>query len=281
MGSFEHIYKGIDKGRGMLYAWFAAMHTRVDIALCGRNESDLKAIVGKVQDKIVQLEKLANFYDPDSELANLNDVTAGTAAEVSDELLAMLYLSMRYNELTDGNFDICIRSEGYAVGMCADVEIDLEAGTLAKHRYGIRFDLSGFLKGYALDEARNILERYAVRDTLLSIGNSSILALGNHPFGEGWLVAYPGAGETGVEVALHNECLSTSGNSDESRRHILSPSTGKLVEGAGMVSVVTRTGAEGEALATAMFVKRDPVKRDAILARFDGARLMAAIDNLD
>ncbi len=281
MSSFEHIYKNIDNGRGMLYAWFTAMHTRVDIAICGRNENDLKAIAGKVQDKIVQLEKLANFYDPDSELANLNDITAGTTAEVSDELLSMLYLSMRYNELTDGNFDICIKSDGYKNDMCVDVEIDLCNGTLAKHRYGIRFDLSGFLKGYALDEARNILERYAVRDTLLSIGNSSILALGNHPFGEGWLVAYPGAEDNNIEVALHNECLSTSGNSSSKRMHILSPSSGKLIEGAGMVSVVTRKGAEGEALATAMFVERDPAKRDAILGRFEGARLMATINNLD
>ncbi len=279
MDSFEHIYKGIDSQRGMLYAWFAAMHTRVDMAVCGRDEADLMAVAGKVQERIGQLEKLANFYDPDSELANLNDAVAGTKTEVSEELLAMIYLAMRYNELTDGNFDICIKSPGYTAGMAKDVEIDLAAGTLAKHRYGIRFDMSGFIKGYALDEARNILERYAVGDVLLSIGNSSILALGNHPFGEGWLVSYPGEGGENMEAALYGECLSTSGNATGDRRHIISPSSGKPVEGAGMASVATRTGAEGEALATAMFIEKDPAKRDAILCRFGGARLMADNQN--
>lgn len=279
MASFEHIYKEISQGRGMLYAWFAAMHSRVDIALCGANKEDLLFITGKIQEKINSLEKLANFFDPSSELVNLNDATAGSTTEVSEELLAMLYLSMRYNELTDGKFDICIKSSGYDSNVAKNVVINLENETLTKHRYGIRFDLSGFLKGYALDEARAILNRYGVTDVLLSIGNSSILAIGNHPYGKGWKVSYPNDDMDNVEVELYDECLTTSGNSDSNRRHIISPVNGEYVGGTGMVSVITRGGAEGEALSTAMFVERDSAKREAILGNFNGARLQTVTQN--
>lgn len=49
------------------------------------------------------------------------------------------------------------------------------------------------------------------------MGNSSILALGNHPVGSGWKIN---------DILLHNECLTTSGNDSPSRRHIVSPQNG-------------------------------------------------------
>lgn len=258
----------------MLYSWFTAMHTRVDIAMCGPRENDLMAITGKVLEKIEELEKIANFFDPGSEIARLNDTPAGVPAEVSDKLLSLVYLSARYNEFTGGAFDVCVKSEGYNGNFADSVGIDLEAGTVTKYRYGVRFDMSGLLKGYALDEVGNILSRFAVTDALLSIGNSSVLALGNHPYGEGWSVSYPDGNENNIEAVLYDECLTTSGNSHSERRHIVDPSSGRLIEGEGKVSVVTRGGAEGEALATAMFVERESDKRQAILARFRGARLL-------
>lgn len=274
MRPFEHIFKEIDKDRGLLYAWFAAMHSRVDIVICDKCENDMLAVTGKIYERIAQLEKLANFYNPHSELTKLNEVPAGVQTEVGEELLSMLYLSMRYNELTDGRFDVCVKSDGYTGGMRGNVEIDLEGGTVTKQRYGIRFDLSGFLKGYALDQARNILTGYAVSDVLLSIGNSSVLALGNHPFGDGWRVSYPESDDSNIEIDLHDECLTTSGNANSERRHIVNPVSGALIEGEGRISVVTRGGAEGEALSTAMFVERGAGEREAILGRFRRARLL-------
>lgn len=76
------------------------------------------------------------------------------------------------------------------------------------------------------------------------MGNSSVLALGNHPVGTGWKVN---------NILLHNECLTTSGNDSPERRHIVSPRDGKLVEGARQISVVTTNGAIGEILSTALF----------------------------
>lgn len=274
MEGLERIYKEIGHGRGMLYSWFTAMHTRIDIALCGPAENDLIAITGKVSDRISQLEKTANFFDPESELAILNKIQPGMNTEVSDDLLSMLYLSMKYNDMTGGAFDVCIKSDGYKGPMAENVGIDLINSLVTKYRHGIRFDLSGFLKGYALDEVKKILGRYGVEDALVSIGNSSVLALGNHPFGEGWSVTYPGGDENNIEAVLHDQCLTTSGNSDSQRRHIIDPASDMLIEGEGRVSVVTQGGGEGEALATAMFVVREQERRATIVNRFHGGHLL-------
>ena len=274
MRPFEHIFKNIAPGEGLLYAWFGAMHTRVDIAICGEKENDMLAVIGKIYDSVSRLEKIANYYDPDSKLSKLNDVPAGVRTEVCEELLSMLYLSMHYNELTSGRFDVCVRSLDYSADMTDNVEIDLEKGTILKRVYGIRFDLSGFLKGYALDQLRTILNNYACRDVLLSIGNSSVLALGNHPYGKGWRVSYTENSDSNLEIDLHDQCLTTSGNDSSERRHIIDPVRRTMIEGKECVSVVTSGGAEGEALSTAMFVERDPIERERILNNFHGARLL-------
>lgn len=276
MRRIEHVFEEMEQGRGVLYSWFAAMYSRVDIVVCGGTESDLKAVIDRVYDKIDKLEKTANFFFEHTELTQLNKALAGAESVVSEELLSMIYVAVKYNELTDGGFDICVKSDRYDGEVIKSVEIDLESRTIIKHRHGVRFDLSGFLKGYALDEARRILGRYAVSDALLSMGNSSVMAIGNHPFGLGWRVAKADGTENAGdgEVTLYNECLSTSGNSDSDRQHIVAPANRELIKGAGAVSVVTPGGAEGEALATAMFVERDVQKRKNILDRFQGARLL-------
>lgn len=88
------------------------------------------------------------------------------------------------------------------------------------------------------------------------MGNSSILALGNHPVGSGWKIN---------DILLHNECLTTSGNDSPSRRHIVSPQNGKLVEGVKQIAVVTTNGSIGEILSTSLFAA-DSEQRKALLA---------------
>lgn len=90
------------------------------------------------------------------------------------------------------------------------------------------------------------------------MGNSSVLALGNHPAGTGWKVNFGNQSETektgeSQSILLYNECLTTSGNESEGRRHIISPQNGNFVEGLRQIAVVTKNGAVGEILSTALF----------------------------
>ena len=135
---------------------------------------------------------------------------------------------------------------------------------------GITINLSGFLKGYALETIRDILHSCSIENALINMGNSSVLALGNHPAGTGWKVNFGNQSETkktgkSQSILLYNECLTTSGNESDGRRHIISPQNGNFVEGIRQIAVVTKNGAVGEILSTALFAA-GPEQRETLLA---------------
>ncbi len=73
----QHLYKFSASQGGVLYAWFPSMHTRVDVVLCGRQgEETLMCVVDAIYEMLCRLEKMANYYDTDSELARLNRTAA-------------------------------------------------------------------------------------------------------------------------------------------------------------------------------------------------------------
>jgi thiamine biosynthesis lipoprotein len=250
------MYSGVQSvyNKGLLYAWFTAMHTRVDILLYGKPEEELHNIIAVISDTLQRLEMTANFFDPSSELGQLNQTAHLKPIAVSDELFQMVSLCKVYHEKTNGYFDVSIRSDHYDAETFQSLILDETNSSIRFAKQGLRLDLSGFLKGYALDKVKEILQNYLIYNALVNIGNSSVMAIGNHPNGEGWKIT---VASTGKEYLLKNECLTTSGNDTPERKHIINPHTGKYVEGQRTVSVVTKSGAEGEALATAKFIAKN------------------------
>ena len=243
---------GSVSNKGLSYSWFPAMHTRVDILLYGKPEEDLQNIVAVISDTLTELEMTANFFDPSSELAKLNNIAHLKPTIVSPELFRMISLCRIFHEKTEGCFDITVQSNPYNSETFQSLILDETNSTIYFSKQGVRLDLSGFLKGYALDKIKEILQNHSIDNALVNIGNSSVLALGNHPKGEGWKVSVPA---TGKEYLLKNECLTNSGNDTPDRIHIIDPRTGKYVEGQRTVSIITESGAEGEAFATMFFIK--------------------------
>lgn len=266
--AIQHLYKEY-ASRAVFYAWFACMHTRADIILC-REEAEGVRIAEAVRNKLRTLEAAGNFYHPASELSAVNNARCGVPTVIGADLFRMLGQCIAYNRHTGGYFDISVNSVNYAPGMLECVRLHEENSSVTLGREGIRLDLSGFIKGYALDAVRALLEAEGVTDALVNLGNSSVLALGNHPAGDGWRIGIdfpPGAGDK-KEIVLKNECLTTSGNHTAGRRHIRSPYTGEYVTGIKGVSVVTAGAAEGEALSTALFAA-PPDKRSGIAGHFE------------
>lgn len=107
----QHIYKFSSVHGGLLYAWFPSMHTRVDIVLCGRQgEEGLMLVVGSIHEMLCRLEKMANYYDAESELAYLNRTAATGLQSVSKELYDMLaFVWIATLELTDVSILLFIR----------------------------------------------------------------------------------------------------------------------------------------------------------------------------
>ena len=172
---------------------------------------------------------------------------------------------------TAGCFDVTIHSADYTPNLIRCVQLSPQERTLLFLRPGVTINLSGFLKGYALEKTRKLLQHYEVKDALINMGNSSVLALGHHPLADGWKVSFgQGAvpkGREPQELLLQNECLTTSGNDSYERKHIINPRNGKPVEGEREVAVVTDNGAIGEVLSTSLFVA-DVRQRKILKAEF-------------
>ena len=175
---------------------------------------------------------------------------------ISQSLYRMISLCTEYHKKTLGCFDVTIHSDNYNQDTIHSIHLYPEAQSVFFQQAGTTINLSGFLKGYALDKIREILKVHIIANALINMGNSSILALGNHPVGSGWKIN---------DILLHNECLTTSGNDSPSRRHIVSPQNGKLAEGVKQIAVVTTNGSIGEILSTSLFAA-DSEQRKALLA---------------
>lgn len=257
--AIQHIYRLSPDGDRLLYAWFLSMHTRVDIVLYSQKpEGELLRVVNRIYDALARLEKMANFYDPASELSFVNRTASTSPVVLSEELYSMIDVCLEYNRKTLGCFDVTIHSENYNQDTIHSVHLSASDHSVCFSRPGVAINLSGFLKGYALETIRGILNESMIENALINMGNSSILALGNHPAGSGWKIN---------DIHLHNQCLTTSGNDSPERRHIISPQNGKLVEGAGQIAVVTTNGAIGEILSTGLFAA-DSKLRETLLAEF-------------
>ena len=269
----KHLYKYSPSQGGLLYAWFPSMHTRVDIMLCGRQGEDiLLSVVDAVYKMLCRLEKMANYYDADSELAYLNRTASTHPQQVSHELYDMLTFCVDCYIRTAGCFDVTIHSADYTPNLIRSVQLSPQERTLLFLQPGVTINLSGFLKGYALEKTRKLLQHYEVKDALINMGNSSVLALGNHPVGTGWKVSFDDQASTTKNhktqsILLNNECLTTSGNNSDDRKHIISPSSGKPLEGVRQVTVVTDDGTTGEILSTSLFVANQK-QRELIMSEF-------------
>ena len=89
----QHMYKPSHEGSGLLYAWFLSMHTRVDIILYSKKtEGELLFVVNCIYDALCRLEKMANFYNPASELAYVNRTAFVSPVVLSEELYSMFDL---------------------------------------------------------------------------------------------------------------------------------------------------------------------------------------------
>lgn len=257
----QHLYKSSPDGGDLFYSWFSAMHTRVDLVMCGnRLEEEWLRIAHEIHDEIKRLELIGNCFDERSELSQVNQCAFRHPMKLSDDLFEMLSICLDFHSKTLGCFDITVQSKSYHARMIENLYLDRKAHTLVYTSPHVHINLSGFLKGFALDKIKAILCKEGVEHALVNLGNSSIMAMGNHPYGDGW--------KLDDDCVLHNQYLTVSGNETVDRKHIISPQTGQLVTGCAKVSVVTTSGAVGEILSTALFAASDEL-RDVLLENLE------------
>ena len=227
-------------------------------------------------------------YLSDSELSRFNNADATTWIPVSSDTLTVIERSRQLHEVTGGAFDPTvgplvdlwgfgpgggqdqvpqtekISAAAETVGL-AKVQIRREEPALLKDVSGVRLDLSGVAKGFAVDLVAAHLSEQGIDNYLVEVGGE-LRASGTGPDGRPWRIGIekPALAANDMQhlVDLGREALATSGNyriffEQDGRRysHIISPKTGRPVDhNLASVTVVAPTTLDADALSTAMLV---------------------------
>jgi len=257
------------------------MGTRVSAEIWHHKDEQARAAANAVMREMHRIDALMSSYKPDSELSRINSEAAERAVPVGKELRALIQRSLEISRLTEGAFDITYASVGHYYDYRSKVKpdelviaealpavdfrhvlIDEEVGTVSFAHADVKLDLGGIAKGYAVDNALEILKKKGIRHALVSAGGDTGI-LGNR-FDRPWMVAIQDPRNRDAVVAmlpLQDEALSTSGDYErffehDGRRyhHILNPINGKPAGLVRSVSILGPNVTTTDALSTSVFV---------------------------
>lgn len=248
------------------------MATRFELTLVHEDVTEAASAAQMVWDDIDRLEQELSRFVPHSDISCLNGSEAGRAVNVHEAAMDCLAYGKEIWEQTAGAFDVTIgplqtvlrsadgsphkaRAEDLeeARSRCGYqlLEIDPEEFTVIPRAGNMQIDLGAIGKGYALDQAADLLrEQCGITDALLNAGTSTVLGMGSMPGKEGWLVR-AGAPEP---FALRNEAVSGTGFQIRGA-HVIDPRTAKLVNVRRIIRwAIAPNATLADALSTAFMV---------------------------
>ena len=275
-----------------VYRNFFAMGTRFDLVLPGIEEQKGDYICSLVTKEVNRIQELLSNYNESSVLTQLNKSAFHSPFHADDELFELIcrlkklhVSSLGFFDITLGNYkdygDGTLKSEPkvnkLSLGLDDLITVPGE-NSVRFARQEISIDSGGFGKGFALEKVKKILMDYDILQAFLSFGESSLMALGDHPFGEGWKIGIPDiySSESVYVFHLKNSALSVSGNTLSNRNkyprgHIINPLTGEREIKTGIVCVSGPSPFEVEILSTALFISGENQEKQ-ILGNFPGCK---------
>lgn len=234
----------------------------------------------------------AMIYDLDSRLSVTNesseiyalDHAGGQSVTLSDSTADLLSRALALGRTTGGALALTSyplsRAWGFTTGdyeipsqetldnllpLVDDSKITL-SGNQASLPEKAQLDLGSVAKGYAGDQAAQLLSQAGVDSALLNLGSSTIRAIGEKPDGSPWRIAIQDPQDTdsyaGV-VSVRNMAVDTSGGYEryftgedgEIYWHIIDPATGYPAKnGLISVTILSESALQGDGLSTALFV---------------------------
>jgi thiamine biosynthesis lipoprotein len=236
--------------------------------------------------EIKAIDALLSSFVPDSDISRLNAQAGLEDISVSKDTLFVLERAGAFFKMTGGAFDVTVgplvslwgfHSGDYRIPSEEEiwnalqfvgfdkVSIDFSNASVKLGDKGMSLDLGGAGKGYAVDVAYDILEKYGPDYALISAGSSSMRVLGVKPEGKAWKI---GVGHPrnpneylGVVTLKPGEAIGTSGDYQKYFEedgvlysHILDPHTGRQPRELSAVTLIAPNALDADILSTAVFV---------------------------
>jgi thiamine biosynthesis lipoprotein len=258
----------------------AIMGTRVAVQAWA-DPSVARAAIDAVMADMRRTDELMSTYKPWSQLSQVNAHAFERPVQVDPDIIDVVTTAIEYSRLGGGAFDITYASVGYLYDYRRQLhpteaqieanlasvdyralQVDPVACTIRFLRPGMRIDLGGIAKGWAVDRGVGILRRHGIEHGMVNAGGDTAF-LGNRR-GKPWVVGVqdPRNPERVVaRIPLEDEAISTSGDYERyfeaggvRYHHILVPGTGKSPDAVHSVTVVGANATRTDGLTKTVFI---------------------------
>ena len=272
------------------------MGTRVSVEIWHQDQSIAQQCSENIFSEMHRIDALMSPYKSNSELSFINNNAGMSVIDISDEMSKIIDNALHFSDLSQGAFDITFASVGYRydyrnriapstqaieLGL-ASIDyhhIKLDQNKLRFEDDGVRIDLGGIAKGYAVDRAIEIARECGIKEAMISAGGDSKI-LGEKR-GKPWIIGiqHPRKKtEIALRLPLSDTAVSTSGDYEryfirdgERFHHIINPSTGKSANISWSATVTGPDAMTTDALSTTIF----------ILGARKGLELIETLENID
>jgi thiamine biosynthesis lipoprotein len=284
------------------------MGVEFEVVLYAPSEAAAQQAMTAALARVAELDKRLSDYDSESELSRLSAGSpSAEPVKVSEDLWAVLSVSQKLSEKSEGKFDITVgpltklwRRARRQQELPTKGQIDkaLESvgykqlvlnetnHTARLLKPDMRLDAGGIAKGYAAEEALVKIRDLGITQALVRA--SGDIAAGDPPPGEkGWKIGLAPLDPNQPPekfIWLKNAAVSTSGDSRqhlivEGKRysHIIDPHTGYGVSGRSSVSVIAPRGIDADSIASAVSIL-GPEKGLKLVEDTPGAAALMIVD---
>jgi len=226
-------------------------------------------------------DELMSTYKPESQLSQVNAHAFERPVKVDPDIIDVVQQALEYSRLSDGAFDVTYASVGYLYDYRKHVHptdaqiaaalpsvdyrqlrVDPAANTIRFLSKGMRVDLGGIAKGWAVDRGVDILRRLGIEHAMVNAGGDTRL-LGDR-LGKPWVVGIrdPRKDNTVVtRIPLQDEAISTSGDYERffeengvRYHHILVPGTGRSPHAVRSVTIIGPTATRTDGITKPVFI---------------------------
>lgn len=263
---------------------FFAMGTFFELTVTGKKPETL---IQAAKDEVARVEALTG-YGPDSDIAEINRWAGKREVPVSEDTLTLLTTITDYFKTLSGAFDPTISPlvELWGFNRADDqprrpqpeqirailplidfekVRIDTQAKTVFLTQPGMKLDLGGIAKGYAIDRIYQLWRDQGVSSALINGGSSSIRVIGEKSATATWNLGIGHPRQAGALLGViklpNDRALGTSADTqnffieDGTRySHLLNPKTGYPESNKILITVTAPTATEADLLSTAFFI---------------------------
>lgn len=267
------------------------MDTLISIKVYGPDRELLRNAVTAAYTEMHRIAELADgFPQPgtaafrSSDVCRINQQAGIAPVQVDPDILAMLLLSKKYNELSEGTFDVTvgplmdlwgfggnnphvpspdqIRTALTLVGS-RDLILNQQQRTAYLSRVGMKLDLGAIAKGYATEKALQVLKKQGINKALIDAGGN-IRVLGRNQHDTPWRIGIKDPRKSDGIVAilsLEDQSAVTSGDyyryfevGGKRYHHILDPRSGYPASENMAATAITADAGLADVLSTVFFV---------------------------